>query len=199
MPLDIESTKEAISLGASFMALASTAYFWLVRANRERAQVQVQPVGQTWGNVPMPQEDPEAYQRLTLEEGQIPATYGIDFAVVNNSSLPNALLGVKGWLQLADDSWREAYVRIWEDSETPGKLPMNLSALNTAGLQLTLTIPIIGNYDGGFQGRRETAGNALAQEHRVRLELTALQGKTFLQDMLLPADELERTSLSQAA
>ena len=196
---DIESTKEAVSLGGSLLALSSTAYFWLVRSNRERARLQVHVVGEHWCNVPMPQEDPEAYQRCQPGDEEVAANYGVTVAAVNNSTLPNALVGIRSWLQLADGRWQECTVRTWQDADTPLQLPLNLSPLTTAGIQLTLSIAIHGNYDGGFQGRRETATKALAGEPRVRIELEALQGKTFFQDLALVTGQIKRPGARMAA
>lgn len=201
--LDIQSTKEAVSLGASGLALFSTGYFWMVRANRERMKLGIHPVGTLWGNVPLPQEDREAYQNLRPDEGQVCATFGVDLAVVNHSSLPNALLSVRAWLQLADGEWRETFVRLHDtgNEELPTlRMPLNLSPLTTAGLGMRLSIAIEGNYDGGFQGREESAGNILAEKPKLRVELAALQGKFAFNEIDLPANGLARTeSLSKAA
>ncbi len=200
--LDIQSTKEAVSLGASGLALFSTGYFWLVRANRERMKLTLHPVGKLWGNVPMPQEDPDAYQTLKPEEGSVCATYGADLAVVNHSSLPNALLGVRAWLELADGTWCEALVRL-HDTKHPEqaelKMPLNLSPLTTAGLGMRLSVAVPGNYDGGFHGREVTAGDSLAATPQLRVELAALQGKFAFDQLTLPAEGLKRTSLAAAA
>ncbi|QDS99657.1 hypothetical protein [Adhaeretor mobilis] len=196
---DIESTKEALSLGGSLLALSSTAYFWLVRSNRERAQLQVHLVGEHWGNVPLPQEDPEAYQRCRPGEGEVVAKYGVAVATVNNSSLPNALLKVRAWLQLADDHWQECFVRTWQDPETSLQLPLNLSPLTTAGMQLTLSLKIRGDFDGGFQGRQESAMKALTDKPRVRIELAALQGKTFFSDLPMATSDTSEEAYRSAA
>lgn len=199
---DIQSTKEAVSLGASGLALLSTGYFWMVRANRERMKLTLHPVGRLWGNVPMPQEDAEAYRKLRPEEGNTCATYGADLAVVNHSSLPNALLSVRAWLELADGTWCEAMVRLHDtsDPELPElRMPLNLSPLTTAGLGMRLSIVIPGNWDGGFHGREVTAGDALAPVPQLRVELSALQGKSAFDQLTLSAEGLKRTEPVAAA
>lgn len=45
MAIDLETLREYVALGGSALALASTGYFWAIRANRERMNLEVHPVG----------------------------------------------------------------------------------------------------------------------------------------------------------
>ena len=60
---DMGMAREGLSLMASFFAVASTFYFWLVRANRERAKLAACTVTGLRGTMLMAMEDTATYRR----------------------------------------------------------------------------------------------------------------------------------------
>src|SRR5437868_4983204 len=91
---------EVFSTLASVGSLAVTGYFWLVRMRGERPRLKTHFVelvkvdsarsfDSTW--------DPVVVLRV---------------AVLNLSTLPNVVLGARGWVRLADGSWSAADARI---------------------------------------------------------------------------------------
>lgn len=177
MAVDLESLREYVALGGSALALASTGYFWVVRANRERMQLDIHPIGSLRGTVLM-NEDFETFRRLSPGEGEVCVKYFADIAVVNNSSLPNALLGIQVRMRLADGQWRSMDVQPRQSDSV--LVPANLDPLSTAHVPLALATSIAGTLTGGFAEREQAAGDALAATPEMEVQLTSLGGKTFI-------------------
>src|SRR4051812_16593069 len=117
---------EVFSALASVGSLAVTGYFWLVRMRAERPRLKTHFVGlvkvdsarsfdATW--------DPVVVVRV---------------AVLNLSTLPNVILGARGWVRLADGSWAEAEARI-----SGGADAFNVASKVAEFRELTLELPAI--------------------------------------------------------
>lgn len=183
MSFDPETIRETVALVSSFIAVASTFYFWLVRANRERAQLTVQAVAPLTGTVLM-NEDYETQQRVRAGDGMVCAKYFLSLAVVNNSSLPNALIGVRVWMPFRDGEhsdrvvWTEMDIRHFQPETA--LFPINLQPLSTSSLSLAMAAAIPGTHDGGFARRALTATEALSMPVPIRVELRGLNHQTFV-------------------
>ncbi|MEO9592992.1 hypothetical protein [Rhodopirellula bahusiensis] len=191
---EMEMARESLSLAASFFAVVSTFYFWLVRANRERARLIACSVTGLRGTLLMAMEDTATYRRVAPAEDQIVLKYWLHLAVVNNSTLPNALLGMKVWLKFADGRWHAMDVAA-ADQETD-LFPQNVDPMTTAGVKLSLATKIVGSVTGGFHERECAAGDALPESVPVRIELEALQGQVFVTEWLDDGRLLARTQQS---
>jgi len=197
MNWQLENLREYASLGGSMLALASTFYFWLVRANRERSRLAVHPIGDMQGTALMAMDDVETYRRLSPTDDQMCVKYWLHLAIVNNSSLPNALLGARVWLWLASGEMREMDVR--HESPDQDLFPANLSPLTTVSLKLALAATIDKVEDNSFAGRAAAAGDLLPPQIPIRIELEALQGQKFVCEIIDHCNGLQRSSYQQQA
>lgn len=189
---DMGMARESLSLMASFFAVASTFYFWLVRANRERAKLVACTITGLRGTMLMAMEDTATYRRVAPGENEIVLKYWLNLAIVNNSSLPNALLGIKVWVKFTDGRWHAMGVAS-ADPEAD-LFPQNIDPLTTAGMKLALATKCEGCIGGGFRERECAAGDALPELVPVRVELEALQGQTFVSEWLDDGRLLQRTT-----
>ena len=112
-------------------------------------------------------------------------------AVVNNSALPNALLGVKAWMQFSDGGWRQMDVQ--PASPEQELFPLNISPLTTASVKLALATRFAGEFENDNRGRAAAAGDAVPRQIPIRLELIGLQEQVFTQQWLDCGDGLSRT------
>lgn len=195
MSFDLETLREYVALFGSLIAVASTFYFWLVRANRERAQLAAHIVAPLTGCVLM-NEDYETQRRVDPGQGQVCAKYFLSLAIVNNSSLPNALIGVKVWMQVYGGesglqlTWKAMDVQPIHPETS--LFPINLSPLSTAALPLCLAVAIEGTIDGGFTRRAIAAAEALPQPVPIRIELHGVNHQTFQIELTDAGDGLTR-------
>jgi hypothetical protein len=156
---------------------------WLVRANRERANLTAHSVAPLTGCVRM-NEDYETMRRVNPSDGEVCAKYYLSLAIVNDSTLPNALIGARVWLQFRSDdvkfgeAWKEMDVRHVQ-SET-SLFPINLPPLSTCSLPLAIAAAIQGSMDGGFAGRGIKASEALPAPNPIRIELRGVNDPFFL-------------------
>lgn len=164
------------SLGGSATALISTFYFWLVRANRERPQLQPYLVHEIEGTWPTIVRD--SYCRVP--EGHVLSRYFVRLAVANYSSLPNAVLRAKASIKMRDGSWKPADTRVGEGHS----LPANVAPMTTAPLDLRLEIVVPGSLEGtGTAERNANAFSCIANPAEIRVELIALGEKKFRADL----------------
>lgn len=195
MNYDPETVREYLALTGSAIAVASTLYFWLVRANREKAQLEVHPVHPLSGTV-LFNEDYETLRRLKCKDCEVGVKYFLGLALANNSTLPNAIIGIRVWMKFAQtgsadsSAWREMDVTR-SDGEND-LVPLNIAPLTTSALHLGLSAPIIGTIEGGFVDRQIRASDALPKQVPIRIEMRAIGGKTFSQNFLDPGTRLIR-------
>ncbi|MCC9655787.1 hypothetical protein [Rhodopirellula halodulae] len=194
---DMDAAREGLSLAGSLFAVLSTFYFWLIRANRERAKVEACAVNGLRGTMLMAMEDTATYRSVQPSENEIVLKYWLDLAIVNNSELPNALLGIKVWMKFADGRWHAMQVGAVESGED--LFPINVDPLTTAALHLTLATKIPGEVSGGFRERECAAGDALPSEVPIRIEMQALRDKVFVTELVDDGRRLLRTDAESMA
>ncbi|SMP40238.1 hypothetical protein SAMN06265222_101415 [Neorhodopirellula lusitana] len=198
MAVDMAMAREYASLGGSALALASTMYFWLVRANRERAQLTVHPIKDICGRVVLHQECLSVYHRLLPADKRYCVMYWLHLAVVNNSSLPNALLGARISLQLGNGEWREMDVQ--HEAPDTELFPVNIDPLTTCSLKLALaTITPDCEFQNDFAGREALAGDMLPRQVPIRIELQGLQDRIYKAELLDSGNGLSRTVVQPRA
>ncbi|KAA1260929.1 hypothetical protein LF1_34710 [Rubripirellula obstinata] len=196
MNFDPETAREYLALTGSAIAVASTLYFWLIRANCEKAQLEVHPVHALSGSVLL-NEDYETLRRLNCKEGEVGAKYFLGLALANNSTLPNAIIGIRVWIKFDQaessngESWREMDVAC-SDGQSD-LVPINIAPLTTAALNLALSTAITGTLQGGHVDRQMRASEALPPQVPIRIEMRAIGGKTFTQNFIDPGTRLPRT------
>ncbi len=189
--MDVNQARIYASLAASLIALSSTLYFWLVRANRERAQLMVQPIRELTGTVVTSFHDMATIQRLRPADDEYCIKYWMDVAIVNNSALPNALLGAKVWLQDKKGEWLEMDVS--HQSHDQDLFPLNVPPLNISTLKMSLATNVRMQIDDSNLGRAAAAGDALPRQIPIQIELIGLQNKRFVREFLDSGNGLSRT------
>lgn len=192
MALDFDTAREYASLCGSVLALASTFYFWLVRSNRERPQLAIHPIGDLSGSLVSANEDLEIYHRLRPGKNEHCVKYWLHLAIVNNSSLPNAVLGIRVWLKLSDGKWQAMEVQ--SQSADQDLLPVNVDPLTTSGLKLSLGMLYSGQIENSFAGRAAAAGDALPREIPIRIEISDLASNKFSRVFTDSGNALNRSS-----
>lgn len=158
-----------ISFGVSVITALFTFYFWLVKARQERPCLKIyQAEPQLGGYANSSCGDPI---RLVFE---------VKSVVANTSSLPNALLGVQAKVKMRDGAWQDAEARL--DPKTP--LPINIPAMQTMRLDLSLTIAVPSVPEGeACKNTHETfalyRNRFVAQPLQVQIGLKTLGEKMF--------------------
>lgn len=149
-----------MSLAGSVFSTACTAYFWLVRARRERP------------NVASHLLEHEFFLGQGLAETR---TIGFKLAVVlaNNSILPNAVIGARVWLRTADGNW-ESVEGLTTDQRTP--LPLNLPPQQTGILRLAgrMTFPTVKELETGRHIEDAYVKRMLRQPLEIEFETLGL-------------------------
>jgi len=110
------------------------------------------------------------------ENGGAPGAYRVAyfrFAVANDSSLPNAILGYTFWVKAKDDTWMVAPVYPRFDNIESSELPINVPPLQTIALDVWLRIWVdVPEEKTGFF-------SAIASPAEVKVEPRPLGDKTF--------------------
>ena len=179
---NFQTISQIVSLSGSAIALASTAYFWLVKVNRERPAMVVEPVGSVTGSVIIPRADIESYQAIKPRDDQVLVGYWLNLAVVNNSVLPNAIIEVSAKVRLNDEGWVTARSSLFsQDAETaPDSLPINVAPLSTARVPLALKLAMRGDDSGlGNRERTDMATNALAEGNSIEITIKGVRNTSF--------------------
>lgn len=191
MSIETFNVSELVSLGGSAIAVISTFYFWLVRAKGERPHLVIHPIGHLTGFAMMASDDGDTYRRLGGPPERTFLKYGLRLAIVNNSSLPNALLDARVWIEMADGKWRLMDVAHPEPGES--LFPVNLGPLTTHGVVLALATGGFELADTSFAGRDAAGGDALPRRVPIRVELTGLGDRKFKYEFVDDGDGLVRT------
>lgn len=135
-----------VSLAGSVFSTACTAYFWFVKARRERPDLSAHLL------------DHQFFLSLGQKETRlIGCNLGIIYA--NNSILPDAVLGLRLWVKTTCGDWKLMQDVICDSSTA---LPLNLPPQQTCLLRLT------GQLHFGRDERLEAESNITAaylQEH----------------------------------
>lgn len=77
-------------------------------------------------------------------------------------------------------------------------VPTNLKPLSTVHLQLALATKVAGAINGGYAERAQTAGDALAVEPEVAVQLTSLGRKVFIERYQADSQGLNRSGNQRA-
>ena len=179
---NFEAFSHIASLSASAIALASTSYFWLVKVNRERPAIEVEPVGNVNGSVLVPRFHMDSFQAIRPREDQVMVGYWLNLAVVNNSVLPNAIIEVSAKVRLAYEGWVPVRANLFShDPETAAEtLPINVAPLSTARVPLELTLAMSGDDSGlGNRERADLATAALAEGNSIEITIKGVRDTSF--------------------
>jgi len=167
---------EVFSTLASVGSLAVTGYFWLVRMRGERPRLKTHFVGLV-----------KVDSARSFESSWDPVVV-LRIAVLNLSTLPNVILGARGWVRLADGSWAAADAKIGGGADA-----FNVAPQVAEFRELTLELPSVALPAGvsaeALEGMswREALEPALGGSIALRIELLALDGKTFTDEFTVPA------------
>jgi len=186
MSFDSSHLMSSVSLAGSVATAAATAYFWVVRARRERPNLRIYSA------------DRATEINLGVYRGE---TRGLLFRtsviVANYSSLPNAVIAAEVALKLSDGDW--------EDAAAPrvAGLPVNVPSMTTVRLDLEWSV----------QFRALAAAEALrpneivkayldhyyAQPSKMGIALWALGEKEFRTVLPLISERAAAARLTDAA
>jgi hypothetical protein len=161
----METFMKVVSLVGSGFATASTLYFWLIRANRERPQLKTYLTS------------PFDASFLAGSGDTMRSQFYVKAVVANYSTLPNAILGARTWVKARDGSWQLATTIFPEKNQ----VPCNLAPLQTVPLQITTTIVVPAPAEGTPRpaSQREAAFQSVAQPVEIKVELRCLGDKHF--------------------
>ena len=172
------------SFAASLFSSLATAYFWLVRAHRERPCLKPHFadkeffLGSSRDNV----------RQIGLKLGVIVANY---------SSLPNAILGARLWVRLPE-GWQEL-TNVAFDKQTPQ--PFNVPSLQTVLLRLNATLSF--PYQEALEEGNKTVGNYLNRfltpSRDIRIELRRLGDEADCHTLTLASAAEQPAQLLRAA
>lgn len=172
--MEFESLEKFISISGSLIALSTTLYFWLVRSNSERPNLSLSVLKPLTGSVIHPFDDSYPFHFLQGYQDGNWVRYFLDMALVNNSTLPNAVLGFSGEILGKDGEWIPVHCRAQDES----LLPASLSPMSTTGIKLVLYIPTTES-GGNNQQRVEIANQILNSDQKIRLQIHALGESVF--------------------
>ena len=179
---NFETISHIASLSGSAIALASTTYFWLVKVNRERPAMVIEPVGSVTGSILIPRAHSQSYQAIKPREDQVLVGYWLNLAVVNNSVLPNAIIEVSAKVRLKDEGWVPAQARLFSENAeiAPDTLPINVAPLSTARVPIALTLAMQGDDSGlGNRERTDIAEAALAEGNSIEISIRGVRNTSF--------------------
>jgi len=168
----MESMMSLVSLGGSTASFFATFYFWLVKANRERPNLQPHVLDREFflGN-----SNPDSRQ----------IGFKVGLVIANNSTLPNAVLGAKASLRGTKGQWVEVgYLSI--DKQT--SLPLNVPPMTTVLLRLLghLTFPYAADLEDGNKAVGNYLRKHIAEPRKLRVELHSLNDRRDAFELLLP-------------
>ena len=150
-----------------------TLYFWLVRANKERPKLSIYQI------------KPLDAQFLASGPNAPPDTMRSQFflsvAVANDSTSPNALLGLRAMVKLNNGEWSEAKVSI--DDKTP--VPCNVTPMQTVSISFSATVIVPDRPESAPRvSQRQAAIESVADPVQVVVELRSLGEKRFSQKLV---------------
>jgi hypothetical protein len=167
---------EVFSTLASVGSLAVTGYFWFVRMRGERPKLKTHYV-----------ELVKVDSARSFDSTWDPIVV-VRVAILNLSTLPNVVLGCRGWVRLADGSWTAADAKI-----SGGADAFNVASQVAEFREVALALPSVAKPAGvsaeALEGMswREALEPALGGQITLRIELIALNGKTFTDELTVPA------------
>jgi len=164
---------QVFSALASVGSLAVTGYFWLVRMRGERPRIKTHLVGLV-----------KVDSARDFESRWDPVVV-LRVAILNLSTRPNVVLGAHGWVRLADGTWGRAEVRFGERTEA-----FNVAPQLAEFRELTLELPSVHKPsvpEAALEeiSWREALEPAVGGRLVLRVELVALDGKTFTDELAI--------------
>lgn len=180
--LDFERVSAIVSILASGGALASSAFLWLTRLNREKPSLNLELVSEVQGEFVVPHHFAALYQAVRPRDHEGLACFWVDLAIVNNSILPNAALQVDAEVKLSSGSWQRCLVNLRESH-----LPANLEPQSTARLALQLATKL--PYDNSRSSNRdrvEQVTEQLSSDREVRISVRAVNRQEFTSVLASP-------------
>lgn len=197
------AVREAFSLVASSVAIASTFWFWLVRHRREKPRLLSHLLRPIEGILIGANDNLEIFRAASPGTGEVAVSYRLDLAVMNESVLPNAVLAMEIDLLDRDGNWQSMKLMpVPESPDSPKPagswLPINLVPMTTAGVSLWLVATLKGTYDGGtYRKYAEAAGDALPTHPQIRVRLHSLRGQYFTATLSDDGTGLRRSEPAQ--
>jgi hypothetical protein len=158
----MESLVAYIGVAGSAASMLTTMYFWMVRVRKE------QPCLKPYLS------DKETFLGLS-RDGIRQIGLKIGFIVVNQSVLPNVILGARVSIRLKD-GWQEVGNLAFE-KQAPQ--PFNLSPLQAVLLRLsgTLTFPYVDALEGSSAAATKYLDAFVADPWQIKLELRHLSNR----------------------
>src|SRR5262245_51289707 len=172
------------SFSASLFSSLATAYFWLVRAQKERPCLKPHFADKEFflGN------SRDGVRQIGLKLGLIVANY---------SSLPNSILSARLWARLPE-GWHEL-TNVAFDKQTPQ--PFNVPSLQTVLLRLNATLSF--PYQDELEEGNKTVGNYLNRfltpSREIRIELRRLGDEADVHTLMLASAGEQPLQLLRAA
>jgi hypothetical protein len=165
---------EVFSALASIGSLAVTGYFWLVRMRSERPRLTTHLVGLV--KVDSAREFEDKWDPVVV----------VRVAVLNLSTRPNVVLSARGSVRLADGSWGELDVR-HDNPDGAFNVAPQVAVFREVTLELP-SVPKPAVTGAALEGMswREALEPAVGGQMVFRVELVALDGKTFTDEIRIP-------------
>jgi hypothetical protein len=153
-----EMAMSLLGLFGSILTMVTTAYVWLAKLRNERARLKAFLTEQQF------------FPRRQVAEVREVGVH-LSVIVANHSTLPNALLGARAWLQGREGGCLEVQ-GLGFDERTP--LPINLPPLQTVLIRLRgwVSFPV----SQGLEADSAYLSHYLADGRPLELELRALHG-----------------------
>ncbi|WP_148618928.1 hypothetical protein [Mariniblastus fucicola] len=186
--LDFDFLRSFFSLGASAAALASSIYLWLSRFKKEQPNLSIEQVSPLLAEFVWPRNFAELYQAIVPNESEGLVCLWTNVAVINNSTMPNAVLQIDAWVKLANGKWQPTIVDLCEEA----KLPINVEPHSTSRLSLQLATKL--PYDStrsSNQDRVDQAMVQLAENRDVKIRIRGVKQKAFQAIVVQPRNLAE--------
>ena len=186
--IDFNFLRSFFSLGASAAALASSIYLWVTRLRREQPNLAIEQVSPLVGEFVWPVQFAELYQTIKPGDDEGLACLWADIAVINNSTMPNAVLQIDGWIKLANGLWHPTLVSLREEA----KMPINVTPHSTARLALQLATKL--PYDGTRTSNRDRVDQVneqISDSRELKVRIRGVKGAAFQAVLTQPSDLVE--------
>jgi hypothetical protein len=170
----MESLVAYIGVAGSAVSMLTTMYFWIVRVRKE------QPCLKPY------LADTETFLGLS-RDGIRQIGLKIGFIVVNQSILPNVILGARVSVRLKE-GWQEVG-NLAFDKQSPQ--PFNLTPLQAVLLRLTgtLTFPYVDALEGSSAAATKYLDAFIADPRQIKLELRHLNKRVDIYVMNVTPDK----------
>lgn len=186
--IDFDFLRSFFSIGASAAALTSSIYLWVTRFQREQPNLAIEQVSPLVGEFVWPVQFAELYQTIKPGDDEGLACLWADVAVINNSTMPNAILQIDAWIKLANGQWHPTLVSLREETT----LPANVTPHSTARLALQLATKL--PYDGTRTSNRDRVDQIdeqIAETRDFKIRVRGVKGASFQSTLTQPTNIVE--------